>query len=135
MQLIAEGSSKLASVPSGGGGGGAAAAGAAAGGAAEEAPKEEAKEEGTYHYRRHDLKAVLTFPQRRRSPMTTWASASSTKQLATIAIKSIMWLFPRQASHTCAYLRHSWNYHGVCRDVGLVEYPSPWYHQRGLSSV
>ncbi|EAQ89243.1 hypothetical protein CHGG_05862 [Chaetomium globosum CBS 148.51] len=44
-ELIAEGSSKLASVPSGGGGGGAAAAGAAAGGAAEEAPKEEAKEE------------------------------------------------------------------------------------------
>ncbi|KAH6627912.1 60S acidic ribosomal protein P2 [Chaetomium tenue] len=44
-ELIAEGSSKLASVPSGGGGGGAAAGGAAAGGAAEEAPKEEAKEE------------------------------------------------------------------------------------------
>ncbi|KAF3938401.1 hypothetical protein ABW19_dt0200495 [Dactylella cylindrospora] len=44
--LIAEGSSKLASVPSGGGGGGAAASGgAAAGGAAEEAPKEEEKEE------------------------------------------------------------------------------------------
>ena len=46
-QLIAEGSSKLASVPSGGGGGGAAAPGAAAGGAAPEAAKEEAKEEGT----------------------------------------------------------------------------------------
>jgi large subunit ribosomal protein LP2 len=44
-ELIAEGSSKLASVPSGGGGGAAAAGGAAAGGAAEEAPKEEAKEE------------------------------------------------------------------------------------------
>ncbi|KAH8885113.1 ribosomal protein 60S [Thozetella sp. PMI_491] len=49
-ELIAEGSSKLASVPSGGGGGAAAAGGApaAAGGAEaakEEAPKEEEKEE------------------------------------------------------------------------------------------
>ena len=48
VQLIAEGSQKLASVPSGGGGGGAAAAGgAAAGGAAAEAPEEE-KVEGTH---------------------------------------------------------------------------------------
>ncbi|KAF2238104.1 ribosomal protein 60S [Viridothelium virens] len=47
QELITEGSSKLASVPSGGGGGGApAAGGAAAGGdAAPEAAKEEAKEE------------------------------------------------------------------------------------------
>ncbi|KAL9085732.1 MAG: hypothetical protein Q9165_007481 [Trypethelium subeluteriae] len=48
QELINEGSSKLASVPSGGGGGGGAAAagGAAAGGdAAPEAAKEEAKEE------------------------------------------------------------------------------------------
>jgi hypothetical protein len=46
--LITEGSSKLASVPSGGSGGGAAPAsgGAAAGGAAAEETKEEAKEEG-----------------------------------------------------------------------------------------
>ena len=111
IQLIAEGSSKLASVPSGGGGGAAAAGGAAAGGAAEEAPKEEAKEEGTYLSKHLDLfKAVLTFPQRRRSPMTTWASVSSTKLLATIAIKSIMWLFPKQADHVCAYSRYSWNY-------------------------
>ncbi|EHA53631.1 60s acidic ribosomal protein P2, variant 2 [Pyricularia oryzae] len=42
-ELIAEGSAKLASVPSGGGGGGGAAA--AAGGAAPEAAKEEEKEE------------------------------------------------------------------------------------------
>lgn len=41
--LIAEGSAKLASVPSGGGGGGGAAAPAAGGAAAAEAPKEEAK--------------------------------------------------------------------------------------------
>jgi len=46
-ELIAEGSSKLSSVPSGGAGGGAAAAPAAAAGAAaaEEAPKEEEKKE------------------------------------------------------------------------------------------
>ena len=47
--MITEGSSKLASVPSGGSGGGGAAAasgGAAAGGAAAEETKEEAKEEG-----------------------------------------------------------------------------------------
>ncbi|KAH6682128.1 60s acidic ribosomal protein-domain-containing protein [Plectosphaerella plurivora] len=43
-ELIASGSQKLASVPSGGAGGAAPAGGAAAGGAAEEA-KEEAKEE------------------------------------------------------------------------------------------
>ncbi|KAL9135971.1 MAG: hypothetical protein Q9175_002814 [Cornicularia normoerica] len=48
QELIAEGATKLASVPSGGGGGGAAAAGPAAGGAAPEAAeekKEEKKEE------------------------------------------------------------------------------------------
>ncbi|KAL0936466.1 60S acidic ribosomal protein P2 [Colletotrichum truncatum] len=48
-ELISEGSSKLASVPSGGAGGAAPAGGAAAGGAGEaakeEAPKEEEKEE------------------------------------------------------------------------------------------
>ncbi|KAF5493768.1 60S acidic ribosomal protein P2 [Colletotrichum fructicola] len=47
-ELISEGSSKLASVPSGGAGAAPAAGGAAAGGAAEaeaEAPKEEEKEE------------------------------------------------------------------------------------------
>ncbi|GAP82918.1 putative 60S acidic ribosomal protein P2 [Rosellinia necatrix] len=44
-QLIAEGSSKLASVPSGGSGGAAPAAGGAAGGAAAEDKKAEEKEE------------------------------------------------------------------------------------------
>ncbi|KAH6890556.1 60s acidic ribosomal protein-domain-containing protein [Thelonectria olida] len=44
-ELIAEGSEKLASVPTGGAGGGAAAGGAAAGGAAEEAKEEEKEEE------------------------------------------------------------------------------------------
>jgi large subunit ribosomal protein LP2 len=48
IQLISEGSAKLASVPSGGSGGGAAVSGGApaAGAAATEAPKEEEKEEG-----------------------------------------------------------------------------------------
>lgn len=46
QQLIAEGSQKLASVPSGGSGGGAASGGAAAaGGGAAEAAAEEPKEE------------------------------------------------------------------------------------------
>jgi large subunit ribosomal protein LP2 len=45
LQLIAAGSEKLASVPSGGGGGGGAAAGGAAAGGAAEETKEEAKEE------------------------------------------------------------------------------------------
>ncbi|KAK4240633.1 ribosomal protein 60S [Achaetomium macrosporum] len=44
-ELIAEGSSKLASVPSGGAGAAAATGVAAAGGAAAEAPKEEEKKE------------------------------------------------------------------------------------------
>ncbi|KAK0730728.1 60s acidic ribosomal protein-domain-containing protein [Lasiosphaeris hirsuta] len=44
-ELIAEGSTKLASVPSGGGGGAAATGGTAAGGAAAEETKEEEKEE------------------------------------------------------------------------------------------
>lgn len=49
VQLIAEGSTKLASVPSGGGGGGAAAPAAAAGGGAaageEKAPEKEPEKE------------------------------------------------------------------------------------------
>ncbi|KAF1959430.1 ribosomal protein 60S [Byssothecium circinans] len=44
-ELIAEGSSKLASVPSGGGGAAAASGGAAAGAAAEETKAEEKEEE------------------------------------------------------------------------------------------
>ncbi len=47
-ELIAEGSSKLASVPSGGGGGAAASGAAAGGAAAAEEAKEEAKEEGEF---------------------------------------------------------------------------------------
>ncbi|RYP30390.1 hypothetical protein DL767_006298 [Monosporascus sp. MG133] len=44
-ELISEGSSKLASVPSGGAGGGGAGGAAAGGAAAAEAPKEEEKKE------------------------------------------------------------------------------------------
>ncbi|RYP68240.1 hypothetical protein DL770_008476 [Monosporascus sp. CRB-9-2] len=44
-ELISEGSSKLASVPSGGAGGAAAGGAAAGGGGAAEAPKEEEKKE------------------------------------------------------------------------------------------
>jgi Ribosomal protein L12E/L44/L45/RPP1/RPP2 len=82
LQLIAEGSSKLASVPSGGAAVAAAAGGAAAGGAAAEAPKEEEKkEEGMLHA---FINAViidkLTNVQRRRSRTRIWASVSSTKQ-------------------------------------------------------
>jgi hypothetical protein len=90
IQLIAEGSTKLASVPSGGGGGGGAAAGgAAAGGAAAEESKEEAKEEGkNTQLVVLESRLVLTPLQRRRSPMRTWASVSSTKCLPPQAKKS-----------------------------------------------
>lgn len=83
-QLISEGSSKLASVPSGGGGGGGAAASsggaAAAGGApAEEEKKEDKKEEKeevrAYHVAdEHHSHSVYY-----RSPMRTWASVSLIK--------------------------------------------------------
>ncbi|KAI1505351.1 60s acidic ribosomal protein-domain-containing protein [Biscogniauxia marginata] len=56
-ELISEGSSKLASVPSGGGGGAAAAGGAAAGGAAAAEEKAEEKEEGGVR-RGHGLRFV-----------------------------------------------------------------------------
>ena len=86
LQLIAEGSSKLASVPSGGGGGAAAAGGgaAAAGGAAPEAAKEEAKEEGKDSFLPTpslQTDTALTVRQKRRSPTRTWALVSSTKNL------------------------------------------------------
>ena len=79
--MIAEGSSKLASVPSGGSGGGAAAAsgGAAAGGAAEDA-KEEEKVEGKIlspDHVRYDTNISL---QRRRSPTRIWVSVFSIKR-------------------------------------------------------
>ncbi|KAI1403025.1 60s acidic ribosomal protein-domain-containing protein [Hypoxylon fuscum] len=57
-ELIAEGSGKLASVPSGGAGGGAAGGGAAAGGAAAEEEKAEEKEEEGRVRRGHGLRSV-----------------------------------------------------------------------------
>lgn len=86
LQLIAEGSSKLASVPSGGAGGAPAAGGAAAGGAAE-AVEEKKVEEGksTPASPRCATPALRTCTdkllQRRRSPTTTWDSVFSTKRL------------------------------------------------------
>lgn len=99
LQLIKEGSTKLASVPSGVGGGAAApAAGGAAPAAAEEAKAEE-KEEGSLSkspyskYVVHELtKATI---QRRRSPTKTWASVSSTRRLSTTHES-------RQTSATCS---------------------------------
>jgi hypothetical protein len=82
--LIAEGSQKLASVPSGGAaaGGAAAAAGAAAGGAAAPAEEEkpaEKEEEVRVPYAYNAVNVSLT--PSCRSPTRTWASVFSTKRL------------------------------------------------------
>ena len=85
LQLISEGSAKLASVPSGGSGGGAApAAGGASGGGAAEEAKEEEKEEGTTFENASNPagSCILTVPQRRRSPTTIWDSVFSTNRFA-----------------------------------------------------
>lgn len=84
-ELIAAGSSKLASVPSGGGGGGAAPAAAAAsgGGGAPAAKEEEKKEEPKVRLRvfngsrRIGADGVCDY---RKSPTTIWASGCSTKR-------------------------------------------------------
>ena len=86
-ELIAAGSSKLASVPSGGGGGGAgggAAAAASGGGVAAAAPKEEEKKEepkvcsrtssGFIRMRANEICDCRT------SPTKIWVSGCSTKQ-------------------------------------------------------
>jgi len=66
--LITEGSSKLASVPSGGSGGGAApaAGGAAAGGAAAEEKEEEKKEEGMFCLKISSTELMLTVHRKGR---------------------------------------------------------------------
>lgn len=87
-QLITEGSSKLASVPSGGGGGGAAAP-TASGGAAPAAAAVEEKEEEKEVRARDALIPITTFSRSRiltslpnyRSPTRIWASVSSTKRM------------------------------------------------------
>lgn len=91
-ELIAEGSSKLASVPSGGGGGGAVAAsgGAAAGGgaaAAEEKKEEKKEEEKVRFFTRFFYYYLRLVSDRwclcdRRSPTTIWASVSSIRYLS-----------------------------------------------------
>lgn len=89
--MIAEGSSKLASVPSGGSGGGggaAAAGGAASGGDAAVETKEEEKEEGIYPKMR-DLWQKLTCVQRRKSQTRTWASDSSIRASIDMVLLSI----------------------------------------------
>lgn len=86
-QLIAEGSSKLASVPSGGGGGGAVSSGGAAaggGGAAVEEKVEEKKEEEKVSRAvtcRARVVLISRVLRNRRSPTRTWASVSSIKSL------------------------------------------------------
>lgn len=95
IQLIAEGSSKLASVPSGGSGG-AAAAPAASGGSAPVVAAAEEKEEEK-EVRTHDaVISIITFTSSRiltglpkfRSPTRTWASVSSTKLFLTSEFES-----------------------------------------------
>lgn len=86
--MIAEGSAKLASVPSGGGGGGAAAP-TASGGAAPAAAAVEEKEEEKEVRARDALIPITTFSRSRiltglpnyRSPTRIWALVSSTKQM------------------------------------------------------
>ena len=92
--MIAAGSAKLASVPSGGavsggGGGGAASGGAAA--AAEEAPVEEKKEEEKVcSYSLNCAFSTLT-RNYRRSPTRIWVSVSSIRvYLFSVAILHIL---------------------------------------------
>lgn len=112
-ELIAAGSSKLASVPSGGGGGGggaapAAAAAAGGGGAAAAAPVEK-KEEPKVRprvfngSRRTGANGVCDY---RRSPTTIWASGCSTKRLMHVCLlagichttRALLWLPSCQCS-------------------------------------
>ncbi len=111
LQLISEGSSKLASVPSGGGGGGAAApsgGAAAAGGAAEEekpAEKEEEKEV------RIDISSALELLDADillydRSLMRTWASVCLIKLLMSRKISVISKI---QMQSSRFYLVRQWS--------------------------
>lgn len=125
LQLIAEGSSKLASVPSGGAA--PAAGGAAAGGAAAEAPKEEEKkEEGSYLLPIiRSIPIVLISMQRRRSPTRTWASVSSTKRPITSTTSSSTWTFPGRLDDLRSQLRI--RFHQAWLGFGLG--------MRGLASI
>lgn len=93
--MIAEGSSKLSSVPSGGGAvsAGGAAAGGASGGAAAEEKAEEKKEEEKVRKRvpLWDCYVILTTVNCRRSPTMIWASVSSTKLLHVYHVSTTMY--------------------------------------------
>ncbi|PWW79230.1 hypothetical protein C7212DRAFT_340139 [Tuber magnatum] len=80
-ELIAEGTTKLASVPTGGsGGGGGASGGTAPGGPAIEAKEEEKEEEKEVHNLPPQAVPREKFANEfHRSPRRTWVSASSTK--------------------------------------------------------
>lgn len=80
--MIAEGSTKLASVPTGGSGGGGGSGGAAAsGGAAPEAKEEEKEEEKEVHNPPSQAVLERKFANEfHRSPRRTWVSVSLTKR-------------------------------------------------------
>jgi large subunit ribosomal protein LP2 len=81
-QLIAEGSSKLSSVPSGGGGGGVAAASGGGGGGGGGAAAAEAEPEKKEEAKVSTLISVLILITNyfyRKSPTTIWALVCSTK--------------------------------------------------------
>ena len=119
LQLIAEGSAKLSSVPSGGAvaaSGGAAAGGAGAAAAAEE-KEEEKKEEEKVRVLHvvHDpvICSRSVFLRYRRSPTTTWASVSSTKLYHDSIVCFILLRHASAADHPNRSLRqhpesHEW---------------------------
>lgn len=113
VQLITEGSSKLASVPAAGGAVAAGGAAAAAAGGAAEAPKEEEKEEGAYTCPKAIAVSIpLTRKQRRRSPTRTWALVSSTKLPIAWQPPSGVWAGPEKLNGLCA--RSRWRLHRKC---------------------
>lgn len=95
LQLIAEGQSKLASVPSGGAAP-AAASGSAPAASSDAAPAEEKKEEAKeeYVFLAHSVPFYLTLVL--SGPTTTWASVFSTKRLVIQYIKNVSWVARRR---------------------------------------
>lgn len=107
MQLIAEGSTKLASVPSGGGGGAAAAGGAAAGGGAE-APKEEEKKEEGMH---------LSFDLRAVSEALTLSREGGVRRGHGLRSLRLSVVLPRNHLTWCGLFRGTWTIYGHDCDV------------------
>jgi hypothetical protein len=113
VQLIAEGSSKLASVPSGGAGAAPAAGGAGAGGAAAEAPKEEAKEEGMHS----------SIPQQRATVILTRHREGGVRRRHGLRSLRLSVPFPNQKSTTrCGIFRGGSQ--GAFGQIGGVFYVS-----------